>query len=56
LYLGAWGAMTMFLFKPFQNLINGKYGVAIFIGYIVLSLGLAIESIGPFVKFLKSLV
>ncbi len=54
IYLAIWGSITVFFLTKISNSMKGKSGIyfTLFLG--ACSLGLAVEMIGPFVKFLKN--
>ena len=54
IYLAVWGSATVFILGKISESIESKAGlyIVIFLGFC--SLGLAVDMIGPFVKFLKT--
>ncbi len=54
IYVAVWGSATAFVCSKIAESIQSKAGIyfVIFLGFC--SLGLAVDMIGPFVKFLKT--
>ena len=55
IYLAVWGSATTFILGKISESIQSKSGmyIVLFLGFC--SLALAVEMIGPFVKFLKTI-
>ena len=55
IYLAVWGSITVFFLNKISYSMRGKSGIyfTLFLG--VCSLGLAVEMIGPFIKFLRNI-
>ena len=54
IYLAVWGSATVFIINKISESIQSKLGIyfALFLGFC--SLVLAVDTIGPFVKFLRT--
>jgi hypothetical protein len=55
IYLAVWGSATVFILNKISESINSKSGMYFVLFLGACSLGLAVEMIGPFIKFLKAL-
>jgi hypothetical protein len=55
IYLAAWGSVTVFILNKISISIQSKSGIYLILFLGACSLGLAVEMIGPFIKFLKNL-
>ncbi len=55
IYLGVWASITVFILNIITKSMKGKAEIYISLFLGACSLGLAVEMIGPFIKFLKNL-
>lgn len=55
IYLGVWGSITIFFLNIITSSMKGKAEIYVSLFLGACSLVLAVEMIGPFIKFLKNL-
>ena len=54
IYLAVWGSATVFILNKISESIQSKSGIYFILFLGACSLGLAVEMIGPFIKYLKN--